>query len=110
MRAVAAKPMERLAEAEPGAGDVPRIHAENGRSELGVKDSHGGRGGGVTKGLTPAFNPLVRYNAQPDGVHGLPVQAAHHGGFAPHIEWGPGPVGFNSGYFHGAFPICRRLK
>jgi hypothetical protein len=51
--------------------------------------------------LAPALDPLVGDDAQPDGVHSTGVDAAQHGGLAAHVVGDLGPIGFDSGDFHG---------
>ena len=102
MRAVAAEAVERLRQAGAQTGDVARVLAQRGGRELGVQHGHRGRRGGVAEGFAPTFQSLVGDDAEPDRVHGLPVEAAHRRGLAAHVERDAGPVGLDGGDLHGA--------
>jgi hypothetical protein len=58
-------------------------------------------GGRVPKRLAPSLQSLIGDEPQPNRVHGLPVQPAHGGGLAAHVERNAGPVSLDGGDFHG---------
>ena len=52
----------------------------------------------------PALDPLVGDDADPEGMHVLPADAAGRYRLGTHVEGDGGEAGFDGGYFHGGVP------
>src|ERR1700722_454098 len=110
MRPVTAKAVERLREPLPQAANVARVLAKDRGCELGVDNRHRGCGGGMAERLAPAFKSLIGDDAQPYGVHRLPIQPARCRGFAAHIKWDARPACLDRRDLHRRSPVSHRAS
>src|SRR6516162_1172390 len=64
----------------------------------------------MAEAFAPTLQSLVGDDAQPDGVHGLPVEATRRRGLAAHVERNACPAGLDGGDLHGIRSRSRRVQ